>query len=221
MSEVLLWGAKGHAHVLNEALSHTSHRVVVFVDNAEVKSPLPGIPVLKGMAGLRTWLAERKSTDQITFGLAIGGARGADRLVLFTELAAMGITPLNIVHPTAFRASDAVLDDGHQLLALSAVCSKAQLGRSVIVNTGASVDHDCVLENGVHIGPGAHLAGEVYVEECAFVGTGAVILPRLKVGRGAVIGAGAVVVTDVPAFTTVVGNPARPLNDHSMNKKSN
>lgn len=42
-----------------------------------------------------------------------------------------------------------------------------------------------------------------------WIGGGAIILPGVTVGDDAVIGAGSVVTRDVPAGTTVVGNPAR------------
>ncbi|WP_300058109.1 sugar O-acetyltransferase [uncultured Roseobacter sp.] len=44
-----------------------------------------------------------------------------------------------------------------------------------------------------------------------WIGGGALLLPGVTVGDDAVIGAGAVVTRDVPAATTVAGNPARPL----------
>lgn len=49
------------------------------------------------------------------------------------------------------------------------------------------------------------------VKKGASIGTGATILPSVTIGERAIIGAGAVVTKDVPAGSTVVGNPAREL----------
>ena len=49
---------------------------------------------------------------------------------------------------------------------------------------------------------------ETVIEDDVSIGSGSTLLP-VRVGRGAVVGAGAVVTRDVPAFSTVVGNPAR------------
>lgn len=46
----------------------------------------------------------------------------------------------------------------------------------------------------------------------AQIGTGAKVIGSVTVGRDAVVGANAVVVHDVAAGTTVVGQPARPVN---------
>jgi len=44
-----------------------------------------------------------------------------------------------------------------------------------------------------------------------WIGHGAVVLPGRSIGTGAVVAAGAIVTKDVPAYTIVAGNPARPI----------
>ncbi len=84
-----------------------------------------------------------------------------------------------------------------------------KIGKHCIINTAASIDHECVLEDFVHISPNATLSGGVYVGEGTHIGSGAVIVPNIKIGKWATIGAGAVIIRDVPDYATVVGNPGR------------
>ena len=79
------------------------------------------------------------------------------------KLEARGLAPLTLVHDRAWVADSAELGTEAQVLAMSAVCEEARIGRQTILNTRAPVDHDCVLGDGVHVMPGAVLAGEVHV----------------------------------------------------------
>ena len=208
--DVLLWGATGQAKVLRECLSQAGHVVVALVDSdPSVPPPWPGAVVLNGISGFEAWCESRHELP--SFLVAVGGDRGRERLALHGALVAAGLRSLSVQHPTAFVAGDAVLGEGCQVLAMSAVAVQAVLGRSCIVNTGAVVEHECRLGEGVHVGPGARLAGAVSVGDCSFIGAGAVVLPHVDIGRDATVGAGAVVLVDVPAGATVAGNPARLL----------
>jgi sugar O-acyltransferase (sialic acid O-acetyltransferase NeuD family) len=89
--------------------------------------------------------------------------------------------------------------------------TNVRIGRHFHCNYGSIVSHDCVIGDFVTFGPGVRCNGNVTIADDVYVGAGATIRQGIKIGRGAVIGMGAVVVKDVPAATTVVGNPARPL----------
>jgi acetyltransferase-like isoleucine patch superfamily enzyme len=47
----------------------------------------------------------------------------------------------------------------------------------------------------------------------AWIGANAIILRGVMIGRGGIVGAGAVVTRNVPAYTVVAGNPARPIRE--------
>ncbi|GLR91599.1 hypothetical protein GCM10007857_83170 [Bradyrhizobium iriomotense] len=52
---------------------------------------------------------------------------------------------------------------------------------------------------------------QVHIGHDVWIGHGAIVLPGRNVGTGAVVAGGAIVTKDVPAYTIVAGNPARPV----------
>jgi maltose O-acetyltransferase len=104
-----------------------------------------------------------------------------------------------------------------------------QLGERSVLNHGCLLDgrrHPIRIGRDVSIGPEAALltlghdprspsfvdrGGPVTIGDHAWIGFRAIVLPGVSIGEGAVVGAGAVVSRDVPPFTIVAGNPARPI----------
>ena len=81
----------------------------------------------------------------------------------------------------------------------------------MVINTGASVDHDCKIRDGVQLAPRVVLGGRVHIGDLSFVGIGATIINRIVIGRNCLIGAGAVVVRDIPDHNVAYGVPARVI----------
>jgi sugar O-acyltransferase (sialic acid O-acetyltransferase NeuD family) len=212
--DIILRGGTGQARVLGEFLPVLGWRVAAVFDNdPAVTPPLAGVPLYHGETALRAWLAARPGPVDAL--VAVGGDRGTDRLRLQEELAAAGCRFPVVAHPSAHVAAGVDCGAGTQILARSLVGVGSRIGRAVIVNSSASVDHECVLEDGVHVGPGAVLCGLVTVGRAAFVGAGAVVLPRVVIGAGTAVGAGAVVTRDLPDNVVAWGNPARIIRHRS------
>lgn len=53
--------------------------------------------------------------------------------------------------------------------------------------------------------------GDTVVGNDVWIGYDALVMPGVRIGNGAIVSARAVVVTDVPAYTIVGGNPAKPI----------
>lgn len=57
-----------------------------------------------------------------------------------------------------------------------------EIGRHCIINTGTCVDHECRIEDYVHLSPHSTLCRNVTVSEGSWVGAGTIVLdPRLSV----------------------------------------
>jgi UDP-perosamine 4-acetyltransferase len=168
-----------------------------------------GVPCLGTDEALPELVTKGAATH---FVVGIGMLRGGDPLRerLFAQALSHGLKPFTIRHPSAVVSARAELGPGACVLAGAVVQPRARIGINVIVNTRASIDHDCIIGDHAHIAPGATLSGYVRVGHAVQIGTGAVVRNGMTVGDGATIGAGAVLVGHCPAGVTMIGTPARP-----------
>jgi len=114
-----------------------------------------------------------------------------------------------LIHPSAYIAANAHLEQGCYIGAMAVLENAATIGRHCIIDSGAIVEHDCQLANFINVSPRAALAGGVSVGECSFIGLSASIIQNTNIGHDALIGAGAVVLQSIPDFAVAMGVPAR------------
>ena len=120
-----------------------------------------------------------------------------------------GYELVNAISPDAVVSPSAILGCGVAVMSGVVINAEAVIGDLAIINTGAVVDHDCRIEEAVHIAPQCALAGNVSVGTQSFLGIGCKVIPKVKIGERVMVGAGAVVICDVKSGTTVVGVPAK------------
>jgi sugar O-acyltransferase (sialic acid O-acetyltransferase NeuD family) len=210
-TDLIIWGGTGNLKVLCELLEG-QFRIIGFFDNdPHVERSYRGVPFLGTRDDFLDWEQQLDKTRMPSYLVSIGPGHGKARLDIHNELKAHGLSPIKAIHRTAFVAASAALGEGSQVYGNAAVCVDVRIGCGCIINTSASIDHECVLEDGATIGPGVTLAGMVHVGRNADIYTGATVIPRIRIGAGSIVGAGAVVIEDVPENAVVVGNPARVI----------
>lgn len=86
-------------------------------------------------------------------------------------------------------------------------------GMGVVIGETAEIGESVTLYQGVTLGGTGFQTGKRHptVQDNVTIGSGAKLLGPITVGHGSKIGANTVVVHDVPANSTVVGNPGHPV----------
>lgn len=84
-------------------------------------------------------------------------------------------------------------------------------GEGVVIGETAVIEEDVVIYQGVTLGGTGKERGKRHptIKKGAIISAGAKVLGGFTVGEYAKVGAGAVVLKEVPAYSTVVGVPAR------------
>ena len=113
-----------------------------------------------------------------------------------------------IIAPTAIVTPHCRIAEGSAVLH-GAIITRATIGRNVIINTGAIVEHDCVIGDNSFIGPGVVMGGGVEIGDDCFIGLGAKLKNNIKIASGVSVAMGAVVTRDLLQPGIYHGTPLR------------
>ena len=193
-----LFGASGHAKVIIDSLKASRKQISgLFDDNPDVKELLE-------YRVYGSFDQDRLGEEELIISIGLNHIRKK-----IVEKLPENTLYGNAIHPSAIISEYASIGEGTVVMQGVIIQSSVTIGKHCIINTTASVDHDCIIEDYVHISPNATLCGSVSVGEGSQVGAGAVVIPGIKIGKWSLVAAGAVVMKDVPDNVLVLGNPAR------------
>lgn len=209
MKPIIVIGGGGHAKVLVEALMKEKAEMIGITDcNVKLEHHhILGISIIGNDEMVFNY-----HPDQIDLVNGIGSISTkslAKRKEIYDYFKEKGYTFAKVLHPSAVIAEDVKLAEGVQVMAGAVIQSGTLIGENVIVNTRASLDHDCVVNEHTHIAPGVTISGGVHIEKEVHLGTGANVIQNIYIGEKSLIGAGALVTKNIPAFSKAMGVPVR------------
>ncbi len=200
MKEITIIGGGGHCFALVALiLAENEYAPLVILDKNPSEKEILGVPVQR-----RTKNALITSLAAIAIGNNIVRKKIAESIAVSFP---------TFIHSSATVYPSSAIGKGVQILPNAVVDAAVTIGDFTIINNNATVSHNTIIGNFCHIAINAAISGGCTIGEGTLVGAGSVILPEITIGKWATIGAGAVVTKNVPDGATVVGNPAKILNN--------
>lgn len=118
---------------------------------------------------------------------------------------------ISLISKSAIIEQNVNFGDGCIIFGGVRICCDTSIGSFNTFQSYVVIGHDVIIGSGCHFNTFSFLGGFVKISDLVTVQTGAIIHPHKILNKRCVIGAGAVVLRNVPAQTTVYGNPAIKL----------
>ena len=211
---LLLVGASGHCHALLAVIQRQGEYAPIGLMDSQqpIGSTVYGLPVLGREADAPALCRDHQIGHLF---VAVGHNAHRQRLTEQLREHVPEIVFPALVDPSAVVAADARIGAGVAVMALAHVGAGTVLSDGALINTSASVDHDCVLEPFSSLAPGVVTGGSVQLGNRSALCLGARVVHRCSIGADTVVGAGSLVLNDLPSGVLAYGSPVRVIRDRS------
>lgn len=206
--EIIVLGAGGHAKVCIELLQSMGETVAFCIGEKNSPEYCMNVNVLKGDENL----IHLRSKGYFKLFVAIGSNSLRERLA--NSAIKQGYQLVNAISPNAIISPSVNLGMGIAIMAGVIINADTTISNLTIINTGATIDHDCKIGIAVHIAPQCGIAGNVHIERQSFLGVGCKVIPNISIGENVMVGAGGVVVHNIKNNVTAVGVPAKIIKNN-------
>lgn len=217
LDKVLIVGASGHAKVVIDLIEQENkHQILGIVDSFK--------PIGTNVLGYSV-IGKIKDVPQIVAsencGLFIAIGDNYTRYKIFEYI--NGLSPnvnfISIVHPFAQIAKAVSIGNGVAVMAGAIINSNSSIDDFAIVNTKASIDHDCKIGKFSSIAPGVTMGGNVSVGKFSAISLGANVIHNINIGTNTLIAASATVVNSIGDNVLALGIPAKEVRKRTFGEK--
>lgn len=176
-------GAGGHGKVVGEIALLNKYKIIDFFDDkiGEIKD-YP-FKIVNNVNYLK-----KNLKDYDAFFVAIGDNHIRSKNIEWLKNKKVNI--VSLIHPKSTLSKFSDLGIGTCIMANAVVNPGTLVRDGVIINTSASIDHDCVIEDYSHISPNCSLSGNVTIGKFTHLGTGTSVHPGTEIGKDVKTGIG-------------------------------
>lgn len=187
MRNLLILGAGGHGKVIAEAAElEKKYDEIAFLDDNSTEDKIFNFSVIGKINDYKIF------KDKYKYAFVAIGNNNV-RLELINKLIKEGFLIPNIIHPNASISKYSKIETGTAILSGAIVNTNSIIGKGCILNINSIVDHDCNIEDGVHISSGAIVRSMVKIGELSIIGEGACITQGKNINKNTIINAGIVI----------------------------
>jgi sugar O-acyltransferase (sialic acid O-acetyltransferase NeuD family) len=209
LGSLVIFGSGGHAvSVANVALT-AGYKIECFIDKNKTGLNLLDYKILGN-------ISELQKVETLNFAIAVGDnfARESAYKDLVAEMPNMRFPPL--IHPSSIISLFTEIGQGTIVMPKAIIGPNSKVGKFCLINTQASIDHDCAMLDYSSLAPGAITGGMVKIGLRSALSIGAKIKHGLTIGDDCVVGANSYLNVDLPNNQVAYGNPAKQVRPRKI-----
>ena len=215
VSKLVIFCSSGHAKVIIDIIeSNSQFEFVGLIDNQIPKGQkLLGYEILGNDASLPELMQEYDFHNGI---IGIGDNIIRSKVAKSIKAIAPQFKFVNCIHSSAVISKHCQFGVGNVVMPGTVINAASVLSDHCIINTNASLDHDCTMENFSSLAPNVAIGGNCFIGEFSNIGIGTSVFQEVSIGKNGIIGGGSVVNKDVKENSKYFGIPAKFVSNNEM-----
>jgi len=183
--KVVIIGAGGHGKAIADVIEKSGDTVYGFLDD-NLKENILNYKILGTIDSCEELYS---SNTELEFIIAIGN--NLKRKEIYEKYKLKYYTA---IHPKACISKiDVEIQEGTVIMANATINSSAKIGKQAIINTGTIIEHDCLVEDFVHISYGCIIGANTKIGENAYLGLGSMVNIGKEINKNEVIECGSII----------------------------
>ena len=158
MKRLVILGFGGYGRTVYDVAEQLGYSITV-LDDSDKEHPLDSF--------------SHYISDDIEFIPAFGN--NEFRLSWLERIEKAGGNPATLVHPSSYVSPKAYVFEGCVVLPGAIINTGTRIGKGCIINLGATVDHDVIIEDGVHLCIRCIIKGDNRISRCEKIEAGEII----------------------------------------------